>query len=101
MTPLPVIADAKTCPDGCGLCCAEMGTPPMLMDEYAALPPALQWDRDAHHDRYGDALPCLWFDTEAKRCKHYEHRPLTCREAVVPGDEDCTLFRKVAGLRPL
>lgn len=94
-------APAKTCPDGCGLCCAEQGTPPMLMDEYARLPAALQWDRDTHHDRYGDALPCLWFDTEAKRCRHYEHRPEACREAVKPGDEDCGLFRRVAGLDPL
>jgi Fe-S-cluster containining protein len=95
-----MIAEAKTCPDGCGLCCAEQGTPPMLMDEYHALPSALQWDREAHGDRWSDSLPCLWFDAEAKRCKHYEHRPLTCRE-FAPGEEGCGLFRRVAGLEPL
>jgi Fe-S-cluster containining protein len=73
----------------------------MLMDEYHALPPELHWDRETHGDRWNDSLPCIWFDAEAKRCKHYEHRPEACREAVVPGDEDCGLFRRVAELDPL
>lgn len=65
----------------------------MLPDEFAALPSALQWDRRAHAGRYDRSLPCLWFDEVKKRCRHYDHRPAACREAVVPGDEFCHEFR--------
>lgn len=69
----------------------------MMPDEYAALPPELQWDRIEHGDRYDRSLPCLWYDTESKRCKHYENRPEICRSAVVPGDEYCLRFREDGG----
>lgn len=70
----------------------------MMPDEFAALPDALKWDRLAHADRYDRGEPCLWYDTETKRCRHYEHRPVACQTAVVPGDEYCTGFRTAAGL---
>lgn len=92
MTALPVL----DCRD-CGLCCSEQGTPPMMMDEYTALPVELQWDRRLHADRYDRGLPCLWFNVESKRCEHYEHRPEACRTAVVPGDEWCLEFRHNGG----
>ena len=44
---LPVIS----C-DGCGACCAKQGTPPMLPDEYAALPKRLKWNIKKHALRY-------------------------------------------------
>lgn len=31
--------------------------------------------------RGGQPTPCLWFDAEKRQCKHYEHRPETCRDA--------------------
>lgn len=37
--------------------------------------------------------PCLWYDEVAMRCKHYEHRPETCRDAIEPGDEACRATR--------
>jgi Fe-S-cluster containining protein len=41
-------------------------------------------------------LPCLWYDEETKRCRHYEHRPEYCREFEV-GGEDCLAWREPAG----
>lgn len=32
-------------------------------------------------------IPCLWYDLDAKRCKHHEHRPDVCREFDVGGPE--------------
>lgn len=87
MTPLPVIS----C-DSCGKCCSMQGTPPMLPDEFDALPTALKWDRRANADRYDLNLPCLWFDVATKRCRHYDHRPIVCREFET-GGEDCLRFR--------
>lgn len=40
------------------------------------------------------AIPCLWYDEKTKRCKHYEHRPQTCREAIEPGDQACLATRR-------
>lgn len=31
-------------------------------------------------------IPCLWYDEEAKQCRHHEYRPDTCREFEVGGD---------------
>lgn len=39
-------------------------------------------------------IPCLWYDPESKRCKHYEHRPQVCREAIQPGDAACRAARQ-------
>lgn len=46
----------------------------------------------------GLEVPCLWFDLETKRCKHYEHRPETCRDAIHPGDDACRATRKHFGV---
>jgi len=86
---------------GCGLCCAEQGTPPFTRCDDDCPPPELEWDVETHAGRYDDGLPCLWYDTEDKRCRHYDHRPQACREAVVPGDESCDGFRVGGGLLPL
>ena len=86
---------------GCGLCCAEQGTPPFTRFGDDRPPPELDWDVETHAGRYDEGLPCLWYDTTTKRCRHYEHRPQACREAVVPGDEICNGFRADGGLIPL
>lgn len=93
MTSLPVLS----C-DGCGLCCSTQGTPPFTYLEGDSPPHNLKWDILEHADRYDQSLPCIWYDTETKRCVHYEHRPEACRTAVVPGDEYCLEFRKKGGL---
>lgn len=79
--------------DNCGACCTTQGTPPFVRIEADFPPPELAWDVVEHQWRYDDGLPCLWFNVETKRCKHYEHRPQSCRTAVVPGDEYCLKFR--------
>jgi Fe-S-cluster containining protein len=88
MTPLPVL----NC-DDCGACCETQGTPPFARTPDDRPPPELDWDRLAHRWRYDQSLPCLWYDPTTRRCRHYEFRPLACREAVVPGDENCLRFR--------
>lgn len=46
-------------------------------------------------------VPCLWFDTETKRCRHYEYRPETCRDPDVmfPGNEACRATRRHFGIK--
>lgn len=39
-------------------------------------------------------IPCLWYDAATHQCRHYEHRPETCRDAIHPGDEGCLATRK-------
>lgn len=42
------------------------------------------------------AIPCLWYDSDSKKCKHYEWRPETCRdsEVMAPGNEACLATRR-------
>lgn len=122
MTPLPM---ADPCAD-CGLCCRHVGTPPGFFaaycsphwdgkfltesEDYAtwlAMPAAVRDELRAYYDavdrgevadRARDEVPCLWFDAATKRCRNYESRPQTCREAVEPGDEYCLTFRTEGGL---
>jgi Fe-S-cluster containining protein len=42
----------------------------------------------------GSAIPCLWYDAPSGRCRHYEHRPQTCRDAILPGDDACLATRR-------
>lgn len=86
---------------GCGHCCSTQGTPPFSWHSDDVPPRHLKWNTSEHAFRYDDELPCLWFDIEARRCKHYEYRPLACRTAVVPGDKVCGEFRTRNGLIPL
>lgn len=37
--------------------------------------------------------PCIWFDQETRKCRHYEHRPSLCRDGVKVGDEACMNWR--------
>jgi len=93
----------------CGRCCATIGLPPFeaanpsfgpqrvitrhmsfrQIDDatfdtelFLTMPAELQL---AHAeqllalDTSPSGNPCAWYDTEARRCKHYEWRPATCR----------------------
>lgn len=44
-------------------------------------------------DRCEAELPCLFLDMGSRRCRHYGQRPLVCREALEPGDDDCQRLR--------
>lgn len=115
---LPVI---ESC-EGCGACCLEQGSPPgyvlILMDPSMAEDPGLfaedvervqqlpayladgllSYARDLKPHQ-GDQ-PCLWYDRQRKRCKHYEHRPSICRDALQPGDESCRAWRQQYRVKP-
>jgi Fe-S-cluster containining protein len=41
--------------------------------------------------------PCLWFDPQTRRCRHYEHRPQACRVFEI-GSHDCHGARRRAGV---
>lgn len=96
----PDVTDPSPCA-GCGLCCTRQGTPPFTRRGDDRPPPELDWDIQAHAWRYDERLPCLWYDTETKLCRHYEHRPAACRNEVVPGDKHCNGIRDCGGLIPL
>jgi Fe-S-cluster containining protein len=42
--------------------------------------------------------PCLWYDAETRRCRHYELRPGACRMFEV-GSGDCHDARRRSGIR--
>jgi len=44
-----------------------------------------------------DDTPCLWYDEATRRCRHYEHRPTTCREFKI-GCEGCLSHRERCGI---
>jgi Fe-S-cluster containining protein len=118
---LPVI---QSC-EGCGACCMEMGTPPgfaiffghhSLKDlaEYpdaeimASMPQELRDELLAYYvaavagktpwrDDPNKPQPCLWFDTETKLCRNYEHRPTICRTFEL-GEPACHRWRKKFGI---
>lgn len=94
---------------GCGTCCTKIGMPPFLvsnpllpadppygsvagwscehtftrdMDIFASMPPDLLREHaDLVLGMTGDPTgqPCIWLDPETKACRHYEHRPTSCR----------------------
>jgi Fe-S-cluster containining protein len=87
---------AITC-DGCGVCCMEVCSPPFHPSDVEDLP------RDVLHSYregvtlekaagWSEGVPCFWLDCKTKRCRHYEHRPESCRDFVV-GDEACLAWR--------
>jgi uncharacterized protein len=99
--------------DNCGACCLVVTRPPFyhvfhdmgeaalerLERERPDLVAELEEDdqarRAAGAPSYG--TPCLWYDALARRCRHYEYRPLACHEFEV-GSEDCRDARRRAGI---
>jgi len=94
---------------GCSACCQYQGRPPV--DGIPAnLPFALQIElmsmdsevEDGTRKRPGGKLaaiqagrrefnqdlidPCWWLDPATNRCRHYEHRPQTCRDFKMGGE---------------
>jgi uncharacterized protein len=103
------IVDPNSC-DGCGVCCAGIGSPVVLYasrpgepDPHpfrpADLPEHLQEEIDRHFAglRRGDEPQerCLWFDAHSRRCRHYQWRPDICREFEL-GGPSCTTVRAKA-----
>jgi uncharacterized protein len=106
---LPIV---ESC-DGCGACCLAVTSPPFyrvfdeagedawerLRRERPDLLAELLADgraRRARGDRsYG--TPCLWYDAETGRCRHYDYRPRACREFAV-GGEECRDARRRASV---
>lgn len=104
---------------GCGMCCADQGTPPGYAMFLSSDPPAYLAGSDDERrwlsapesarrevqdafdaDRsYGDG-PCCWYDTDTRRCRHHASRPSTCREFDA-GSDDCRTYRVAGGLIPL
>ena len=89
--------------DNCGVCCEEQGLPPGY--RVPALPVFIplelreelelhqQEERQLGSTRHERGLPCIWYDHETKRCRHYEHRPPTCRDLPV-GGQSCLFWRE-------
>lgn len=111
MKSLPVINNC----DGCGACCTGQAALPIhLVGEGAArlnsvspLPPELIEELQAIIKVYkaddswpDDGSPCIWYDADTKRCKHYNHRPTLCRDAVKVGDDACRRWRRSTGVDP-
>lgn len=106
---LPVI---ESC-EGCGACCLVVTFPPFRRvfdqggeeawerlrwerpDLRAELLAADRARRASGGPSYG--TPCLWFDAEARLCRHYDDRPLACRAFEVGGG-DCRDARRRAGV---
>ena len=78
---------------GCGACCLHVSAPPFTAAEHAHLP---AWARaevvGARDAIEGNSGSCVWFDMEAKNCRHHTIRPLVCRDFAV-GGEACHLLR--------
>ena len=99
--------------DGCGACCEVVTEPPFysvfhetgedawerLKADRPDLVAALVADDRARRASGGPffGTPCVWFDATTRRCRHYEYRPLACREFEV-GEQDCRDARRRAGV---
>lgn len=78
---------------GCGACCLHVSSPPFTVDEHAHLPAWARADVDSAGDAAGGNVgPCVWFDVDARTCRHHTIRPLVCRDFAV-GGEACHLLR--------
>jgi uncharacterized protein len=106
---LPVVKDCNQC----GACCTEQAALPIHLDSddpyelpVSPLPAELKAELAATRERFNregwpqDGSPCIWYDAEKKSCRHYEHRPKLCRDAIKPGDESCRRWRKACGIDP-
>lgn len=105
---LPLVVDCG----GCGRCCDAIGMPPFeaVNPDTGIRPIRLRpgfvpeaWDADIFRrmprelrKAHAEAVlalvedptrkPCLWLDSETKRCRHYEWRPTVCRVFKVGGE---------------
>lgn len=105
---LPVVTNC----DNCGACCTEQGGLPVSwylgcipFGDPESLPAEVLEGLRAILAEFmagnfpPDGSPCVWFDADTRRCKHYEHRPDTCRdENVTPGNDACLRWRRLKGI---
>lgn len=112
---LPVLsAEVPASCEGCGVCCEGIGSPVALYASRpgepqphpfrpAGFPAELQQEIDSQFAglRRGQEpqARCLWFDTQTRRCRHYEWRPAICREFELAGSS-CLAVRAAAARRP-
>ena len=104
MSVIPIsLAVIESC-DDCGACCQVVTEPPFyrvfddigedawerLKADRPEIMAALLADQRARRAAGGPdfGTPCLWFEAATGRCRHYEYRPLACREFEV-GGLDC------------
>lgn len=82
----------------CGACCRAIGLPPFLFGEILALPEDLKSEMIAWQEekdtKENSGEPCVWYDSVNHVCKHYDHRPMICRDFQV-GDTFCINYRRV------
>lgn len=83
--------------ENCGECCRHVGCPPFLPGDtdFDDLPPNLRADVLASRRRPASDRECDWFDPQTKRCRHYDLRPILCREFGVDS-KACQATRKLA-----
>ena len=89
--------------NSCGACCEEQGLPPgyLVPALLVFLPEELREELAFHQreeqrlgsTRHERGLPCIWYDPETNRCRHYEYRPDACRHFPV-GGEGCLFWRE-------
>lgn len=110
---LPTVTNCNSC----GACCTGQAALPIHMAGHPKscfrdtpmpsvnpLPEGLRQELLAQTDVFlrdgfpPDGSPCIWYDAETKRCRHYDHRPVLCRDEVQPGDESCLRWRKEKGI---
>ncbi len=68
--------------------------------EWKMLPAELQAEINAAWDRgvsWFIGKPCIWFDGQTRKCRHYEYRPSVC-ERFEPGNPICLEDREGIGL---
>jgi|SRR5579859_1831184 len=105
--PLPVVTSCRDC----GACCTEQAALPLSwylaaqpLGDPGAIPPELLAELRELLVRFRgegfppDRSPCIWYDAETRRCRHYDHRPAICREVVQVGDEVCRRWRRIKGI---
>jgi Fe-S-cluster containining protein len=67
-------------------------SPGRILRSVSPLPSELEEELRAAVERFKrsswppDGSPCIWYDPERRRCRHYEYRPVLCRDEVKPGD---------------
>ena len=71
--------------DGCGACCRNQPFPPFTQRDGDDLPGHIV-DELLGAGKREDSDACLWLDEVTGRCKHYEYRPMLCREFELGGD---------------
>lgn len=94
-------------PVACGVCCHGQEALPVgywlsgLGDaDRRVLPGWLRAELVAlmfHFDQHGwpaDGQDCVWFDAEARRCRHHQYRPEVCEEFKM-GGESCRGVREM------